>query len=96
MLEKIKGTEVLNENVTIIISDTGKAIKLFNSLEPDYENKTMKGITLNDCLEIAKKNGFKNGTITVLSESYLQGEIYRYNNYNDKEWNIIGNLAGFA
>ena len=82
------------EDVKIIFED--KYIKLFNDLEPDYENNCMKGLTLNDCLRIAKENGYKRGTIMVLSESYLDGDIYRYGNYQDNEWYEVGKLAGFA
>lgn len=92
---EIDKNQVLDESITIIFNED-KAIKLFNDLEPDYEKGTMKGITLNDCVEIAKKNGYINGTITVLSESYLNGTIYRYNNYSKKEWCNIGKLKGFA
>lgn len=85
---------ILWEDVKIIFED--KYIKLFNDLEPDYENNCMKGLTLNDCLRIAKENGYKRGTIMVLSESYLDGDVYRYGNYLDDEWYEIGKLAGFA
>lgn len=43
-----------------------------------------------------EEKGYTKGTITVLSESYLQGQIYRYGNYNDDNWYLIGKLAGFA
>lgn len=85
---------ILWEDVKIIFED--KYIKLFNDLEPDYENNCMKGLTLNDCLRIAKENGYKRGTIMVLSESYLDGDVYRYGNYQDDEWYEIGKLVGFA
>ena len=82
------------EDIKIIFED--KYINLFNDIEPDYENNCMKGLTLNDCLRIAKENGYKRGTIMVLSESYLDGDVYRYGNYQDDEWYEIGKLVGFA
>ena len=92
---RVKDSKVLYESITIIF-DEDKVIKLFNNLEPDYKTGTMQGITLADCLDEAQKNGYIGGTITVLSESYLGGKIYRYNNYHKKEWCEIGNLQGFA
>ena len=34
--------------------------------------------------------------ITVIAESPLSGAIYRYNNYGKKEWQLIGNMIGYA
>ena len=82
------------EDIKIIFGD--KCINLFNDKEPDYKNKCLKGLNLNDCLNKAKENGYTTGTIIVLSESYLDGEVYRYGNYQDDEWYEIGKLAGFA
>lgn len=94
MLQIVDKNECLWENIKIIFDD--KYIELWNHIEPDYDNNCLRGFTLNDCLEEAKKKGYKKGTITVLSESYLQGQVYRYGNYADGEWYLIGKLAGFA
>lgn len=51
---------------------------------------------MNNIDQLAKENGYTSGTIIVLSESYLDGEVYRYGNYLDDEWYEIGKLAGFA
>ena len=75
------------EDVKIIFNE--KCINLFNDVERNC-------LTLNDCLNKAKENGYKDGIIIVLSESYLDGEVYRYGNYLDSEWYEIGKLAGFA
>lgn len=93
MKESDKNT-VLWENVKVIFED--KCIQLFNNLEPDYDNNCMKGLTLEDCLNIAKENGYTRGTILVLSESYMTGDVYSYGNYNDGEWWRVGSLVGFA
>ena len=93
-MEKADKNTVLMESIRIVFSD--KCIELFNSIEPDYDNNCFKGITLNDCLEEAKKNGYKVGVIIVLSESYLSGTVYRYGNYSDNEWYTAGTLVGFA
>lgn len=55
-MEEIKENLVLDEDIKIIFEDI--LINLFNDIEPDYENNCMKGITLNDCIEIAKKKRF--------------------------------------
>ena len=34
--------------------------------------------------------------ITVIAESPLSGTIYRYNNYGDKKWQLIGTMLGYA
>lgn len=34
--------------------------------------------------------------VTVIAESPLSGAIYRYNNYGKKEWQLIGNMIGYA
>lgn len=91
---KADKNEVLWEDVKIIFDD--KCMNVFNDIEPDYENNCMKGLTLEDCFVKAKRNGYIGGTILVLSESYLDGDVYRYNNYGDNEWYHVGKLAGFA
>ena len=93
-MEKVEEDMVLSENIKVIFDDV--LIELFNNLESDYKNNCMKGLTLKDCVNEAKEKGYKNGTILVISESYLSGEIYRYNNYNQKEWYQVGSMVGFA
>lgn len=93
-MEKANENTILWEDIKIIFND--KYINLFNDLEPDYNNDCMKGLSLKDCLSIAKENGYTCGTILVLSESYMTGDVYRYGNYNDGEWYKIGSLVGFA
>ena len=34
--------------------------------------------------------------ITVIAESPLSGAIYRYNNYGDKKWQLIGTILGYV
>lgn len=93
-MEKADKHTTLWEEIKIIFDD--KYINLFNDIEPDYENNCMKGLTLEDCLNKAKENGYTGGIILVLSESYMTGDVYRYGNYNDGEWWRIGSLVGFA
>lgn len=37
-----------------------------------------------------------NGCLTVLAERPLEGHIYRYNNYGEKEWLEVGTTCGYA
>lgn len=85
----------------IMIYVYGSGVKeIFNDVvEPDYERGSgfKGGITLNDCLEIAKNEmGYECGVITVIAESYLGGAIYRYGNYQDGNWYLVGTMMGFA
>ena len=66
--------------VKIIIDD-----KLYNA------NWKKDFITLKD---ISDKE--PNNCITVIAESPLSGTIYRYNNYGKREWQLIGNMLGYA
>lgn len=34
--------------------------------------------------------------MTVIAESPLSGAIYRYNNYGNKEWQLVGTMLGYA
>lgn len=52
--------------------------------------------TLKTAFDIAVENGYKNGTILVINETGLSGQIYRYNNYHNKEWMLIGQMGGYA
>ena len=52
---------------------------------------------LKDCLNMAKHLfNYKYGIITVIAESYLGGRIFRYGNYQDDEWQLVGTMLGFA
>lgn len=52
-------------------------------------------LTLKQCYEIAKKRGYKNGVITVLSESLFDGCLYKYGNHGNY-WERVGKTAGYA
>lgn len=52
-------------------------------------------ITLYDVLETAKKHKIRIGTILVLYELGLRGEVYRYGNHGDF-WEKIGVTVGYA
>ena len=88
-MEKVNKNKVLWENIKIIFNN--KVIQLYNDFE--YDDHIY---TLESCLNIAKENGYTIGTILVISESYMTGDIYRYGNYPDGEWWRVGKMEGFA
>lgn len=92
-MKKADKKEPIYEEFITIVIDRKKTVEIIQ-LEDTYENNAM--ITLDKCLEIAKENGYKIGTILVIAESYLNGKIYRYGNYSDNEWWEVGTMAGFA
>lgn len=92
-MKKLDGKAPLYEEIITIVLNRKKTIEIMQ-MDETFENDTM--ITLDKCLEIAKEEGYTNGTILVIAESYLDGKIYRYNNYSEGEWCEVGTMAGFA
>lgn len=37
-----------------------------------------------------------NGCLTVIAEGPIEGNIYRYNNYGNREWLEVGTTCGYA
>lgn len=73
----------------IISGDKGKTICITaNGDEND------RFVSLNDCL--AEIGCDKDDTAIVIIESFLQGWVYRYNNYGDQSWYECGITGGFA
>lgn len=53
---------------------------------------------LDDCMKIALKHGYngkKDGTLVVMAETALSGEVFRYGNHGDY-WETIGTVCGYA
>ena len=92
-MKKADSNAPLYEEIITIVIDRQKTIEIFQTDEA-FENDTM--ITLDKCLEIAKLEGYTEGIILVIAESYLDGKIYRYGNYLDDTWYEVGTMAGFA
>ena len=61
-------------------------------------NNMLYGVAINDDFVTLKQisDEHPEDCITVIAESPLSGAIYRYNNYNDKKWQLIGNMIGYA
>lgn len=60
----------------------------------DHEH-CLNVLKFTDVLEEAKKNGYRDGTITLVAESPLGGKVYRYGNYGDY-WVKHGTTCGYA
>lgn len=55
-----------------------------------------KEMTLDDCMELAEKNGFGHcGTLHVKAESALSGKCFCYGNHGE-HWEQIGTTCGYA
>jgi hypothetical protein len=91
MLEKVEGntTGTWDGFIYIISGDKGKTIIVTSS--GDCNDKFL---SLNDCL--AHINCDENDTAIAIIEDYLNGTVYRYNNYGDKSWYVCGHTCGFA
>lgn len=53
---------------------------------------------LDDCMKIALKHGYdrkNDGTLVVIAETPLSGEVFRYGNHGDY-WEAIGTVCGYA
>ena len=84
------------ESVLVICKDyldANTKVIIF-TLDNDFENGTE--LKFGDVYSEALKRGFKQGTILLILESFLNGEIYRYGNYRQDEWALVGNMYGFA
>ena len=62
------------------------------------DNTIFTNVTSDDFITLKEiANIFHNkNCITVIAESPLSGTIYRYNNYGDKKWQLIGTMLGYA
>jgi len=84
------------ENVLVICKDYSYdpvKIGVF-TMDNDFEHGN--ALKFGDVLSEAKNQGFNKGVILLILESYLDGKIYRYGNYNDGKWYLVGTMEGFA
>ena len=80
--------QILTEDIKVIFDE--KVINIMQDFEFD------EPMTFGDILEKSIENGYVDGTILLITESYLKGTIYRYGNYRDDLWYEVGNMVGFA
>lgn len=86
---EIKGTDSIGYADYLHIVFDKKCVEFFPDLRRELDT------TFDEVLEVAKKNGFENGTILLVAESPLNGTVYRYGNYGDY-WAKIGETMGYA
>lgn len=65
-----------------------------NDLGIVSEQEYPRFISLSQIANYVETNKF--GSCMVIAESLLSGAIYRYNNYNKKEWQLVGTMLGYA
>lgn len=86
-----KKTGTYDGFVYIICGDKGKTICVTaNGDEND------KFVCLNDCIEIIGCDKEDTFSLIVIIEDYLNGTVYRYNNYGDNCWYEVGKTEGYA
>lgn len=90
MNEVIKGADSIGYADYLYIIFDGKCVEYFPELEGAL------GMTFQNVLEVAIKNGYEEGTILLLAESPLDGSIYRYGNYEPDRWVKVGTTIGYA
>lgn len=86
---EIKGTDSIGYADYLHIVFGEKCVEFFPELERALDT------TFDEVLEVARNNGFENGTILLVAESPLNGTVYRYGNYGDY-WVKIGETMGYA
>lgn len=82
----------LNEKMEVEVSQKGFFVTKYISEEYDEQ------LTFNDCVAIAKENGFTRGTFYIMADSPLEGTIYQYANCYDCEPFVskYGTTRGYA
>ena len=62
------------------------------------KNDKLYGVAINEDFVTLKQISDEDpeNCITVIAESPLSGAIYRYNNYRDKKWQLIGTMMGYC
>ena len=62
------------------------------------KNEMLYGITIKEDFINLKQiaDTDPENCLTVIAEGPLSGAIYRYNNYGDKEWHLVGTMMGYA
>lgn len=83
------------ENDSIGYADILKIVFDQHCITHFVDDKRLLKVTFADVLEIAKTNGYKNGVITLIAESPLNGRVYLYGNYGPF-WAECGSTNGYA
>lgn len=94
--EVSKDTVIYDEYVTVVDRHNKKV--LFSTMQIFNGDDEDKPLALKEIISEALKNvdNKQNACFLILCESYLDGIIYRYNNYGKYEVVEVGELGGFA
>ena len=103
LVEKSLG-QIIREPENIEFKDIECKVIIHNKLFPgeliandlgiELEQEYPRFISLKQIADYIEINKFF--SCTVIAESTLSGAIYRYNNYNKKEWQLVGTMHGYA
>lgn len=90
-MQKVDGnTTGTYDGILFAISgDKGKTI-----YATAFGDKSDKFVSLNDCLA-ELKCGVDDAALVVIEDCF-SGKVYRYNNYNDRNWYEVGETRGYA
>lgn len=82
----------VNEKNEIEVSQKGFLVTKFISEKYDEQ------LSFDDCVDIAKENGFTRGTFYIMADTPLEGKIYQYANCYDGEPFVYeyGTTRGYA
>lgn len=78
--------DLRSESIMVMKSSGGNR-EIYDLCDTDVEKMSLE--------DISQTFGDK-GTLLVIVESPLEGTIYRYNNYDTKEWVEVGKMCGYA
>lgn len=62
-------------------------------LERNYKKKTMINFSLDEVLSLAEYNGYTTGTLTLITQNSLMGNVYQF---NQGQWRNLGQIAGYS
>lgn len=85
----------IGENDSIGYADLLKIIFGQHCITHCVDDERLLKVTFADVLEIAKTNGYKNGVITLIAESPLNGRVYLYGNFGPF-WVECSSTNGYA
>ena len=85
----------IGENDSIGYADILKIVFDQHCITHVVDDERLLKVTFADVLKIAKTNGYKNGVITLIAESPLNGRVYLYGNYGPF-WVECGSTNGYA
>lgn len=90
-MKDIKIDDIIEQPEKVIFDKIETRIIIYSRIISPDDITSNNFITLEEI-----SNKFPNTCIEVKMESGISGRIYRYNNYNDKKWQLVGYTIGYA